>query len=73
MNSISEQDAWVAEKGMVASFMAKEVSGLMNRFQGGAQTWITTIVSYWNGLNNTQNYEIEKKDHAIPSEAFSFN
>lgn len=59
-SSISEQDTWVAEKGIVACFMDKEVSGLTNRFQGEAQTWATTIVSYWNGLNNTQNYEIEK-------------
>lgn len=60
-NSISEQDIWVAEKGIIASFMDKEVSGPMNRFQGGPQTWAIAISSYWNGLNNTQNYEIEKK------------
>lgn len=55
VNSISEQDTWIAEKGIGASFTDKEVSDLMDKFQGGAQTWAATIVSYWNGLNNTQN------------------
>lgn len=38
VNSISEQDTWIAEKGIGASFTDKEVSDLMDKFQGGAQT-----------------------------------